>query len=160
MPRASHAGEVHFDDAARRDYLTGFHKRKLARTDAARKRAQGAGTTGSTQLSQGALRERAKDNARAVERAYGLSISLPALDGSEDDVQGGHDVRQEDYEDEQVMASVTVEEDFDPQSLLEPSEKTSSRTSKITPSPSTTHSSSIQPTKPKSKKPQKVKYET
>ncbi|TEB38414.1 hypothetical protein FA13DRAFT_1726094 [Coprinellus micaceus] len=38
--RRGQVKEIVFDDDARRDFLTGFHKRKKAKADAARKRAQ------------------------------------------------------------------------------------------------------------------------
>ncbi|KAF9012425.1 nucleolar protein 12-domain-containing protein [Cyathus striatus] len=112
--------EILFDEDARRDFLTGFHKRKVARTEAAREKAKEREKLEHQEArreQRRALRERAKENAAIVEKAYG------ALSDDDDDEWPGIDIdketqeRDEEYENEEIVATVTVVEDFDPESL-------------------------------------------
>ncbi|KAJ7072228.1 nucleolar protein 12-domain-containing protein [Mycena amicta] len=117
--------EVLFDEDARREFLTGFHKRKVAKADAARKKAiererQQRLETRREQRQE--LRQRAVENAAQVERAYG------AADDSEDDEWEGIStkVAEEEYEDEEMVATVVVE-DFDAETLIHGSTETGTR---------------------------------
>ncbi|KAJ7188142.1 nucleolar protein 12-domain-containing protein [Mycena filopes] len=157
--------EILFDDDARREFLTGFHKRKLAKADAARKKAverekQERLETRREQRRE--LRERAVENAAEVEAAYGALND----DGEEDDEwigiadgKGKGKQMEEEYEDEDMLATVTVVEDFDPDMLHGPRLKSA-------PAPSTVSVPHTLPEKsnserPKKKiRPKKVRYET
>ncbi|KAF5317218.1 hypothetical protein D9611_003988 [Ephemerocybe angulata] len=150
--RRTQVKEVIFDDEARREFLTGFHKRKKAKADAARKKAQDRAKEehmeGRREARQ-ALRVQAKENAEQVEKAYAaLSgvIDGGDSDGSEDEWQGigtssGKDQDAE-YEDEEVVATVTVVEDFDPSTLTTAEPLPAQRTSE---EPSQPNSSSKPP---------------
>jgi len=116
--------EVVFDDDARREFLTGFHKRKVARADAARKKAferQKQEHLEYRREQRRALRERALENAAQVEKAYG-AISGDNDSDEEEEWQGISDFpdkgkgkkKEEEFEDEEILATVTVVEDFDP----------------------------------------------
>ncbi|KAF5380377.1 hypothetical protein D9615_004506 [Tricholomella constricta] len=117
--------EVLFDDDARREFLTGFHKRKLAKADAARKKAverekQERQETRREQRRM--LRERALENAAQVESAYHALLGVPE-DDAEDEWTGLSSEakgkqKDEEYEDEEITATVTVVEDFDPDTFI------------------------------------------
>ncbi|KAJ6625527.1 nucleolar protein 12-domain-containing protein [Mycena sp. CBHHK59/15] len=159
--------EILFDDDARSEFLTGFHKRKLAKADAARKKAVEREKQERLEMrreQRRTLRERAIENAAQVEKAYG------AVDVDEDDAQwtgiSGSDGKdkgkqmEEEYEDEDMLATVTVVEDFDPDSFIHgPRLKT-------TPAQSASSVPLPLPVKPNSDrlkrtpKPKKVRYET
>lgn len=103
-----------FDDDARRDFLTGFHKRKKARLDAARNRAlqrQKLQRLQARRERRRALRDQAAENTRQVQSFYG------SVD-HQDEWLGIHAKhRDQAYEDDQALATVTVVEDFDPDTL-------------------------------------------
>jgi ribosomal RNA-processing protein 17 len=120
--RAKHQqiAEVTFNETARLDYLTGFHKRKVARTQAAKKKAEDREKQERQEMrreQRRALREQATENAAQVEAAYG-NVVTEREDSEEDEWGGviqGNDAA---YEGEETLANVTVVEDFDPQELL------------------------------------------
>ncbi|CAK5281585.1 unnamed protein product [Mycena citricolor] len=119
--------EILFDDDARREFLTGFHKRKVQKADAARKKAterakQERLETRREQRRE--LRQRAIDNAAEVEKAYAGD-----QEEDEDDDQwagisenlvdkGKGKLMEEEYEGEDTLATVTVVEDFDPDTII------------------------------------------
>ncbi|KAJ7446171.1 nucleolar protein 12-domain-containing protein [Mycena galericulata] len=156
--------EILFDDDARREFLTGFHKRKLAKADAARKKAverekQERLETRREQRRE--LRERAIENAAQVEKAYG------AVDPDDDehewigisDAAGKGKQMEEEYEDEDMLATVTVVEDFDPDAFIHGPRLTS------IPTPFTSSAPTVaaKPTSERPKKkirPKKIRYET
>ncbi|KAG5353757.1 hypothetical protein C0989_002540 [Termitomyces sp. Mn162] len=118
--------EIVFDDDARsREFLTGFHKRKLAKADAARKKAverekQERQETRREQRRM--LRERALQNAAEVESAYHALLDNSDAQ-AENEWSGISTVdkgkqKEEEYEDEEVTATVTVVEDFDPDTFI------------------------------------------
>ncbi|KAL1745683.1 nucleolar protein 12-domain-containing protein [Schizophyllum fasciatum] len=162
--------EIVFDDAARRDFLTGFHKRKVARTDAARKKAmerEKQQRLETRREQRQILREQAAENAANVEAAYGALINgedsdeLPAL-GPSGRAKGK---QREEFEDEETLATVTVVEDFDPDTLIHGApDETRERPS---PGPSSTSNAPAKVKPPakkitlkKASKPKKIKYET
>ncbi|KAF8345929.1 nucleolar protein 12-domain-containing protein [Amanita rubescens] len=108
--------EVLFDEEARREFLTGFHKRKVKRTETAKKNAlerlkQDRRETRNEQ--RRALRERAKENAAQVEKVYGGTLSEEEWTGiQESDGMSDHEVDHE-FEGKEELATVTVVEDFD-----------------------------------------------
>ncbi|KAJ7680435.1 nucleolar protein 12-domain-containing protein [Mycena polygramma] len=162
--------EILFDDDARREFLTGFHKRKLAKADAARKKAverekQERLETRREQRRE--LREKAITNAAQVEKAYGavddddegddewIGISGAARKGKGKQME-------EEYEDEDMLATVTVVEDFDPDAFIHGPRLVKSDP---TPAPSTSApnrtAAKASSERPKKKsKPKKVRYET
>ncbi|KAJ7178422.1 nucleolar protein 12-domain-containing protein [Mycena crocata] len=161
--------EILFDDDARREFLTGFHKRKLAKADAARKKAverEKQDRLESRREQRRELRERAIENAAQVEKAYG-AVDDADEDEGEDWVgisgtagKGKGKQMEEEYEDEDMLATVTVVEDFDPDTFIHgPRLKT-------TPAPSTSSAPQILAVKanaerPKKKpRPKKIRYET
>ncbi|KAG5649759.1 hypothetical protein H0H81_002144 [Sphagnurus paluster] len=117
--------EIIFDDDARRDFLTGFHKRKLAKADAARKKAierEKQERLENRREQRRMLRERALENAAEVESAYHALLGVP--DNEVDDDWKGISwedkgkQKEEEYEDEEITATVTVVEDFDPDTFI------------------------------------------
>ncbi|TCD71652.1 hypothetical protein EIP91_007399 [Steccherinum ochraceum] len=129
--RRDQVKEVVFDDGARHEFLTGFHKRKVQKKEAAKKKAeerekqerldamQDERSTGQM------LAERATENAKQVEKAYREAIAGEASDDDEETVfsptSKGKDepmVADEEYEDEEQLATVTVVEDFDPDTII------------------------------------------
>jgi len=117
--------EVLFDDDARREFLTGFHKRKVAKADVARKKAverEKQERQEARREQRRMLRERAVENAAEVESAYHVLLGNHEED-AEDGLTGissEHKGKQkeEEYEDEEITATVTVVEDFDPDSFI------------------------------------------
>ncbi|KAJ3569850.1 hypothetical protein NP233_g4774 [Leucocoprinus birnbaumii] len=165
--------QVIFDEDARREFLTGFHKRKLAKADAARKKAQEREKQDrleSRREQRRALREQAAENARKVESAYADIYGQGADD--DDDVEEWSGIndkgkqRDEEYEDDHVLATVTVVEDFDPDAIRHGPLKSSPPTPPISDPPSnlprTNAKSTPQPTRPpkKTNKSQKIRYQT
>ncbi|KAJ8592332.1 hypothetical protein M405DRAFT_763687 [Rhizopogon salebrosus TDB-379] len=113
--------EIVFDEDARREFLTGFHKRKVAKKEEAKKKAkfrEKQERLETRREHRRALAERATQNAAEVEKAYGAII-----DGDDDESLGlsGDDIDHEvkgEYEGDEQLATVTVVEDFDPAALL------------------------------------------
>lgn len=106
--------EIIFDDEARREFLTGFHKRKVARTEAAKKKAlerQKQERLEARNEQRRALRERAKENAALIEEAYGGAPDEDEWAGIHTSDDGQH--QEDEYEGEEQLATVTVVEDFD-----------------------------------------------
>ncbi|KIY53972.1 hypothetical protein FISHEDRAFT_54773 [Fistulina hepatica ATCC 64428] len=142
--------KVVFDDTARREFLTGFHKRKLARAEAARKKA----TEREKQERLEARREASRsyfshypywnltcaiipatpcENAALVENAYGGNIDPSDPQSAWEGIAGpsspNRPQREDAFEDDQVLATVTVVEDFDPDTLIRgPSKSTNTST--------------------------------
>ncbi|KAF9650898.1 hypothetical protein BDM02DRAFT_3092304 [Thelephora ganbajun] len=110
--------EIIFDDEARREFLTGFHKRKQQRMEekkAKRKEREKQERLEERRQNRQMLAERAANNAAQVEAAYG---GKPV---DETDTQGPdseEDTIQEEYENEEQVATVTVVEDFDIDALI------------------------------------------
>ncbi|KAG0706084.1 nucleolar protein 12-domain-containing protein [Suillus ampliporus] len=111
--------EIVFDEDARREFLTGFHKRKVEKKEVAKQKAklrEKQERLDTRREHRRALAERAVQNAAEVEKAYGAII-----DDSDDEDEGmgfsGNEVNGE-YEGEEQLATVTVVEDFDPATFL------------------------------------------
>ncbi|KAJ7647225.1 nucleolar protein 12-domain-containing protein [Roridomyces roridus] len=164
--KESQVKEVLFDDEARREFLTGFHKRKLAKADAARKKAverEKQERQESRREQRRHLRERAIANATEVEKAYGADDGHSDQDewGGISDVADKGKGRQmeEEYEDEDMLATVTVVEDFDPDALIHgPRPRSIPAAPSTVPAPPVKAASSERPKK--KTKPKKVRYET
>ncbi|KZV60645.1 hypothetical protein PENSPDRAFT_564567, partial [Peniophora sp. CONT] len=119
--------EIVFDDEARLEFLTGFHKRKLAKQEAGKKKAQEREKAERLELrreKRQMLAQQAAENAKKVETAYG---GAALENGSDDDWDGFGEPgpsspsareRQDEYSDEEQLATVTVVEDFDPSTLI------------------------------------------
>ncbi|KAF7315562.1 hypothetical protein MIND_00071500 [Mycena indigotica] len=158
--KKSQINEIIFDEDARREFLTGFHKRKVAKADAARKKAaererQERLETRREQRRE--LRERALENAAQVEKAYG------AADDSEDDEWEGISKKiEEEYEDQQMFATVVVE-DFDPDTFVhgstEPRSSSTNQPNSIR-QPKAPAPEGKQPPSKQKLKPKKFRYET
>ncbi|KAG7446207.1 uncharacterized protein BT62DRAFT_1005512 [Guyanagaster necrorhizus] len=137
--------EIIFDDEARREFLTGFHKRKLAKAEAARKKAAEREKQQRQEVrreQRRMLRERAAENAAQVESAYGAMIGEDPLKANPsfylltftkgpyvDEEEEWHGItefkgkqkgkqKEQEYEDESHLATVAVVEDFDPDMLI------------------------------------------
>ncbi|TFK44806.1 nucleolar protein 12-domain-containing protein [Crucibulum laeve] len=161
--------EVVFDDEARREFLTGFHKRKLAKADAARTKAKEREKQERQEArreQRRMLREQALENAAQVEQAYGALADDGDWKGIHDPEEQGAE-RDEEYEDEEMLATVTVVEDFDPDTFIHgptPSAEEEARKNR----PSSTSDSKLTAPKPKTtastikKKPRdkKIRYQT
>ncbi|KIJ18628.1 hypothetical protein PAXINDRAFT_128917 [Paxillus involutus ATCC 200175] len=161
--------EISFDEDARREFLTGFHKRKVAKHEAAKKKAKLRDKQERLDMRREhrrALAERAAQNAAEVERAYGA-----VTDNNEewDGISG--DELEEEFEGDEQLATVTVVEDFDPSALLHGPPKASLlRVADDTPSQRLTAKVDAKEkekpkkdainSKSKSKKSGKVKYQT
>ncbi|KAH9485054.1 Ribosomal RNA-processing protein 17 [Psilocybe cubensis] len=163
--------EVIFDDAARREFLTGFHKRKLAKAEAARAKAkerEKQERLESRREQRQALREQAAQNAAQVEKAYGGVVEDEEWTGISVSDQDGKEHADE-YEDEEVLATVTVVEDFDPDTIIHgpaksdvpiPSSKpipSQAKSSRLPPAKESPHAPSKKKSKPREKK---IRYET
>ncbi|KAG6845902.1 hypothetical protein H0H87_000708 [Tephrocybe sp. NHM501043] len=165
--------EVLFDDAARREFLTGFHKRKLAKADAARKKAverEKQERQESRREQRRMLRERAVENAAEVESAYHALLDFPGQPDTDAEDEWNRILsadkgkqKEEEYEDDEIMATVTVVEDFDPDTFIHGPRATSD-TIKSAPSTSTAPTSKASASQPKlvpkKAKPQKIRYQT
>ncbi|KAH9894756.1 nucleolar protein 12-domain-containing protein [Cubamyces lactineus] len=120
--------EVVFNDQARREFLTGFHKRKLQKKEAAKQKAKEREKQERLEARREhrrMLAEQAAKNAEEAERAYGGIVdddSDSEWDGlgesSDSKGKGKAAEEQEEYEDEEQLATVTVVEEFDPDSLI------------------------------------------
>ncbi|CAL1707443.1 unnamed protein product [Somion occarium] len=127
--------EVVFDDDARREFLTGFHKRKVEKKENAKKKAQEREKQERLEArreKRKMLAEQAVQNAQEVEKAYGAIIdgeddSGTALPATRSKGKQKAEIEDE-YEDEEQLATVTVVEDFDPEALLHAPVPTSKRT--------------------------------
>ncbi|KAL0072439.1 hypothetical protein AAF712_000202 [Marasmius tenuissimus] len=118
--------EVLFDEDARREFLTGFHKRKVAKAEAARKKAaerEKQERLETRREQRRMLKEQAAENAAQVEQAYGAILpdetEWTGISGTRSDSEReGHVEQEQEYADEEVLATVAVVEDFDPDALL------------------------------------------
>ncbi|KAG8863748.1 hypothetical protein FRB96_007585 [Tulasnella sp. 330] len=120
--RDAQVKEIKFDDKSRREYLTGFHKRNLARRAIGKAKAQERDKA-MRQEQRKELRDdrqvRARENRIAIEKAYGnQTIELDEECLELDPAKGKQ--KQEDeqeYEDEEVVATVTIVDDLDLEDL-------------------------------------------
>ncbi|CAA7259095.1 unnamed protein product [Cyclocybe aegerita] len=171
--------EVVFDEDARREFLTGFHKRKLAKTEAARAKAKEREKQERLEArreQRRMLREQALENAASVEKAYGAVIGTPSpfsphvnSNPFPDDDNDDHDdewhgigtgtgsspnpadiARDEEYENDETLATVTVVEDFDPDTIIHGPPKSEPAPNPI---PASTSTSTLTPTSRPAKKP-------
>ncbi|PPQ63470.1 hypothetical protein CVT24_005127 [Panaeolus cyanescens] len=163
--------EVLFDDEARREFLTGFHKRKLAKAEAARNKAKEREKQERLQLrreQRQMLREKAIQNAAQVESAYGAIIG----DDDDDEEWSGIDNSQsvnrqhdEEYENEETLATVTIVEDFDPDTIIHGPPKSENTSEVALPRPQSTIGPSpkkgpIESAKKKKVREKKIRYQT
>ncbi|KAF8482733.1 nucleolar protein 12-domain-containing protein [Russula ochroleuca] len=118
------ASAVVFDEDARREFLTGFHKRKLAKKEESKKRAQAREKEERLEArreQRRVLAEQAAQNAAEVEEAYGgFAQHVESDQESWTGIASPSTVPadQREYSDEEQLATVTVVEDFDPSMLL------------------------------------------
>jgi ribosomal RNA-processing protein 17 len=129
------ANAVVFDEDARREFLTGFHKRKLAKKEDSKKRAQTREREERLEArreQRRMLAEQAAENAAKVEEAYGgfaqhvesdqeswTGIASPSSSSAAaTNVEREMGQREHEYSDEEQLATVTVVEDFDPSLIL------------------------------------------
>lgn len=165
--------EIVFDDDARREFLTGFHKRKLAKKEEAKKRAQLREKQQRLELRRErrrALAERVARNVAEVEKACGAIVDEDDHDDHDgNSVDNNSSEIGEEYEGEEQLATVTVVEDFDPAALLHEEQHPKSATplristSQLPAAVEQTRKNQRQrnsAAKSKSKKRSKVKYQT
>ncbi|KAF8483174.1 nucleolar protein 12-domain-containing protein, partial [Gautieria morchelliformis] len=115
--------EVVFDDDARREYLTGFRKRNLLKKEAKKKHAQERDRVEKLELRKQhrrELAERAAQNVREVEGAFGVLPEEPTLNPEIIDHNEKTQQEELEFEDEEQLAIVTVVEDFAADSLRHP----------------------------------------
>ncbi|CCM05020.1 uncharacterized protein FIBRA_07219 [Fibroporia radiculosa] len=150
--------EIVFDDEARRDFLTGFHKRKLQKKEAAKKKAlerEKQERLEARREKRKLLAERAAQNAAETERAYGAHSE--GQDESDQEWSGisaegisnkgkGKEIEEE-YEMEEQVATVTVVEDFDPAEIIHGPQESRPESLKS----QNAHSSTLPRTQPKIK---------
>ncbi|KAH7332641.1 nucleolar protein 12-domain-containing protein [Rhizoctonia solani] len=111
--RQGQVKEIVFDEEARREYLTGFRKRNAERKKAAKAKAvakEKQEHLEERRQMRKELKERAQTNFEAVEKAYGGA----ALEFAGISSTSQPDEREEEYSDEEQLATVAVIEDFDP----------------------------------------------
>lgn len=131
-----------FDEDARREFLTGFSKRKQERKQAARELVQKKireEIKASRKAAAEARKQQAAENVRAERRAYGLDDEEADDDDNEEPLQ-----EERDFETEERRAHVTIQEmDLDDwqTDVLPPSSRRASK--KVAPAPA--------PAPPKSK---------
>ncbi|KAG8852278.1 hypothetical protein FRB91_006718 [Serendipita sp. 411] len=109
--------EILFDDTARREYLTGFRKRKLARQEAGKARAmekERQARLEERREIRKELKERAVKNAREVERTYGGEYDSGNPGEASTSSQTGPHQEDVQYEDQEQLATVTIVEEFNP----------------------------------------------
>ncbi|KAJ3863161.1 nucleolar protein 12-domain-containing protein [Lentinula novae-zelandiae] len=159
--------EVIFDDTARHDFLTGFHKRKLAKTEAAKKKAlerEKQQRQEDRREQRRMLRERAAENAAEIEKAYGATLAPSAGDQEWQGISDPGDQKEQEYEDEEVLATVAIVEDFDPDTLLHGPTKTvsdpESSSVPVVAGPSHRNSSDPAAKLTRKNRPKKVRYQT
>ncbi|KAI0268650.1 nucleolar protein 12-domain-containing protein [Gloeopeniophorella convolvens] len=115
---------VVFDDDARREFLTGFHKRKVAKKEEGRKRAlerEKQEHLESRREQRRMLAEQAAENAAKVEEAYGGFVQATESDDEWNGIassSNGGQKEEAQYSDEEQLATVTIVEDFDPSTLI------------------------------------------
>jgi len=121
--------EVVFDDEARREFLTGFHKRKVQKKEAAKKKAQDREKQerlDARREKRQLLAERAAQNAAETEKAYGALVEESDGDTEWSGIvaagpsphKGKGKAKEEEYEYEEQVATVTVVEEFDPDVII------------------------------------------
>ncbi|CAE6498328.1 unnamed protein product [Rhizoctonia solani] len=162
--RQGQVKEIVFDEEARRDYLTGFRKRNTERKKAAKAKAvakEKQEHLEERRQMRKELKERAQTNFEAVEKAYGGA----ALDFVGIAPASKSDEHEEEYSDEEQLATVAVIEDFDPatdmlgpQPIL-PGEERLEKERPVKKSKPKRVSDSEKKPKPKPK-PVKIRYET
>ncbi|QRW11456.1 nucleolar protein 12, 25 kDa protein [Ceratobasidium sp. AG-Ba] len=106
--------EVVFDEEARRDYLTGFQKRNAEKKKAAKAKAverEKAEHLEERRQMRKEMKERARTNFEAVEKAYGGAALEMLEEGS---AKPGENEHEEEFSDDEQLATVAVIEDFDP----------------------------------------------
>ncbi|KAG8740576.1 hypothetical protein FRC10_004153 [Ceratobasidium sp. 414] len=111
--RQGQVKEVVFDEEARRDYLTGFQKRNAEKKKVAKAKAverEKAEHLEERRQMRKDLKERARTNFEAVEKAYG-GAALSILDKPLTAPANEHE---DEYSDDEQLATVAVIEDFDP----------------------------------------------
>ncbi|WVN86675.1 uncharacterized protein L203_101847 [Cryptococcus depauperatus CBS 7841] len=113
--RREQVEEIKFDDEARRDWLTGFSKRKKVKTEERKTRAierERQEHLEERRQARKDMRERAAENVKSVRIAMGLA---PEDEESEAGPSKAKENKQEqEFSDEEQIATVTITEDFDP----------------------------------------------
>ncbi|KAI0305546.1 hypothetical protein B0F90DRAFT_1698947, partial [Multifurca ochricompacta] len=100
---------VVFDEIARSEFLTGFHKRKLAKKEESKKKAlarEKQERLEARREQRRMLADQAAQNAAKVEEAFGGFVQSFGLE------------QEAEYSDEEQLATVTIVEDFDPSTLI------------------------------------------
>lgn len=118
---------VVFDEDARREFLTGFHKRNLAKKEVRKEKALAREKQEHLEArreQRRILAEQAVQNAAKVEEAYGGFVQDAESDDEEwngiaSAPSNDAGLEQETaYSDEEQLATVTIVEDFDPSTLI------------------------------------------
>ncbi|KAH8119394.1 nucleolar protein 12-domain-containing protein [Phellopilus nigrolimitatus] len=117
--------QIVFDEDARREYLTGFRKRNIQKKEAAQTKAKERERQERLQArreQRQARQEQARENAQLVESAFRKDID-DGNSSEDDEFMGfsspdkGKGKATQEYEDEEQLATVTVVEEFDPDTL-------------------------------------------
>ncbi|WVQ98903.1 hypothetical protein IAU59_006034 [Kwoniella sp. CBS 9459] len=160
--RKEQVEEIKFDDEARREWLTGFSKRKKAKADEKRTRAKERDRQAhldERRKARAELRQKAAENMRSVRRAMGLDEDEDDEDEDNQDASSAGpskisaskaakaaEIEEAEYSDEDQLATVTIMEDFDPSSAPAPTYPRSS----LSPDPEATAADApVQPEKKK-----------
>lgn len=122
MRRGKKEAEIKFDEDARRDFLTGFRKRKQARIEKGRDKAKQREKDERKLMRTQAREERKKqaaENVKAERIAYGAVASDDEEgEGDEEEEEDEEEQRQSAYNSELHHTTVTIEE-FDPNADLD-----------------------------------------
>ncbi|KAG7098647.1 hypothetical protein E1B28_000563 [Marasmius oreades] len=161
--------EVVFDEHARLEFLTGFHKRKVAKAEAARKKAaerEKQERLETRREQRRMLKQQAAENAAQVEQAYGALLpDDPEWKGiSQTPNDSDQMEREQEFADDEVLATVAIVEDFDPDALLHGPKDDAERPKSTLPPPpqppQTTTREKRYINSQKKPKPKKIRYET
>ncbi|ORX33722.1 nucleolar protein 12-domain-containing protein [Kockovaella imperatae] len=117
--RAEQIESIKFDDDARREWLSGFSKRKKAKVEEKRARAIERDKQAHKEERRHAreeLKKKAAENVRNVRLAMGLPTGddEEMASGDESSNEGPAVPLEDEYEDDDQIATVTITEDFDP----------------------------------------------
>ncbi|KIR32841.1 ribosomal RNA-processing protein 17 [Cryptococcus deuterogattii MMRL2647] len=148
--RKEQVEEIKFDDEARREWLTGFSKRKKAKAEEKKARAKERERQEHLEERRNArkeLKQRAAENVQSVRRAMGLEDDEDddeeeEGDSNEDGGQSASKNQEAEFSDDEQIATITITEDFDPSALVYPIRTSTS------PSPSANDKSEPQSRKP------------
>ncbi|KAF9268957.1 hypothetical protein L218DRAFT_940743 [Marasmius fiardii PR-910] len=169
--KRSQVKEVVFDEEARREFLTGFHKRKVAKAEAARKKAaerEKEERLETRREQRRMLKQQAAENAAQVEQACGAILpdddEWTGISETPNDPDQMEQEQEQEFADDEVLATVAIVEDFDPDTLLHgpgpKDEPEQPKSTSLPPIPSNLTRAKKDVNLKKKLKPKTIRYET